>query len=85
MGSHKLSWSESLIFPIPVPHSLGCQAHATVPSYWVRWGVVKYLPGLAWNLNQVAYQIAMITGMSHQNLAGHYYYFFNLLESSKQS
>jgi hypothetical protein len=42
-GVQKLwsSWSQS--------HTLEWQAHATVPNYWLKWGLTKCFPRLAWN------------------------------------
>jgi hypothetical protein len=38
----QLLWNFNLP-DLSLPHSLGWQAHATTPSYWLRWGSRKLL------------------------------------------
>jgi hypothetical protein len=41
-----LKWQSS---NLSLPNSLGWQVHATTPSYWLRWGLMKFLQRLALN------------------------------------
>jgi hypothetical protein len=52
MHSHKLfcsDWSGSWDSQPRSPCSLGWQVHATIHSYWLRWGLTNFLPGQALN------------------------------------
>jgi hypothetical protein len=62
----ELVWNP--IFQISALHSLGWQAHATEPSYWLTWGSCELFawaslkPGIPLIS---AFKVAKITGISH--------------------
>jgi hypothetical protein len=51
--------------------SLAWLIHATMPSYWLRWGILSFCPD--WPLNEIlpilTSQVARISGISHQHPA----------------
>jgi hypothetical protein len=70
LGSRKLfcpSWLTMILPNISLPHSLGWQAHATIPSYWLWWGRMNSLP--SWPQTTILLisdsQVCRITSVSH--------------------